>query len=120
MAVLGVELDFKRFTLQVLGGIIGGWLSETVVQRPEIFGIFGEYATPVAGTIVSLLGQYLQEKKVLPTEIAQLLEYGGAFTTGNWIYEQIKTGFGKPQGTRAETVYIPPTEIKKPSEAIVA
>ena len=119
MAVLG--LDLKRFAVQVIGGLIGGWVSEVVVTRPEIVGVFGEYATPVAGSILSLLGQYLETRGTLPRDVAKLLEYAGAFTVGNWIYEYIKKGFkitGTSYGTKATTVYVPPVEVKR-REAIV-
>ena len=117
MAVLG--LDLRRFAIQVIGGLIGGWVSETVVTRPELVGIFGEYATPVAGSILSLLGQYLETRGTLPRDIARLLEYAGAFTVGNWIYEYIKRGVkGTSYGTKAVTVYVPPVEVKR-REAIV-
>jgi len=114
------ELDIKNFALEVLGGLLGGFISEQVVSHPEIFGFLGEYATPVMGVILGLAGQYIEKKGILPPEIAKILEFSGAVTTGNWIYEYIKKGFGGSKGTSAEIVYVPPTQVKKESyEAIV-
>ena len=114
------ELDLKRFALEVIGGIIGGFISEQAVKRPELMGLLGEYATPVAGVVVGLLGQYLGTKGTLPAEIAFMLEIAGAVTTGNWIYEELVKSTGGtstrtvvPSGTGAQVIYIPPEEVKK-------
>lgn len=115
-------LDIKKFALEVIGGLLGGFISEQVVAHPEIFGFLGEYATPVMGIVVGLAGQYIENKHILPPEIAKILEFSGAVTTGNWIYEYIKRGFGgtPSKGTSAEIVYVPPTQVEKRSyEAIV-
>jgi len=114
------NLDLKEFLLQVIGGLIGGFISEQVVQHPAIVGFLGEYATPVVGAVVGLAGQYMDKKGILPHEIAKIIEYGGAMTVGNWIYEYLKKGMGGSKGTSAVTVYVPPTEVeKKTYEAIV-
>jgi len=111
-------LDIKRFVIEVLGALFGGFVSEQVVKHPEIFGMLGEYATPVAGIIVGLGGQYIENKRILPVEIAKLLEFAGAVTTGNWIWEFLKGGLGG--GTKARIVYIPPEQVPvKKEEAIV-
>lgn len=116
-------LDIKRFAIEVIGGLLGGFISEQVVAHPEVFGFLGEYATPVMGIVVGLAGQYIEKKGILPPEIAKILEFSGAVTTGNWIYEYIKKGFGGgsvSKGTSAEIVYVPPTQVQKQTyEAIV-
>lgn len=114
-------IDLRKFALETIGALVGGFISEQVVKHPEIFGALGEYATPVTGIIAGLLGQYLETQGTIPRELALLLEYGGAFTLGNWIYEFISKGGGFKalgSGTTAQIVYVPP-EIKKVEEGIV-
>lgn len=104
-------LDIKRFTVQILGAMLAGWLSELVVQRQDIFGVFGKFSTPIVGAVVGLLGQYLGRTGRVPAELAQLLEYGGAFTVGNWVWEYLKK---QRQGTTATITYIPPVTYVPP------
>lgn len=109
-------LDVKKFVIEVLGATLGGFISEQVVKHPEIFGTLGEYATPVAGIVVGLLGQYLEAQGTLPAEVSRLLEFAGAVTTGNWIYEYFK---GSSGSTSARVVYIPPEQVPKRRYGIV-
>lgn len=118
-------MDLKTFALEILGALFGGFLSEQVVKHPEIFGILGKYGTPVAGAVVGLLGQYLEAQRTVPVEIAKILQFGGAVTVGNWVWEILKGSLGgtsvrvKPTGTRAEIVYLPPTIERKPRAIIL-
>ena len=120
-----MPVDIRSFAYKVVGGFLGGWVSEFVTNHPEWFGMLGNYAVPVVGTALGLGSQYLADKGYIPYELARILEYSGAMAVGNWVWEQIKKGFGGgasarigTRGTRAVTVYVPPVE-KKLKEAIV-
>ena len=112
--------DLKEFAKKVVGGALGGFISEVLVTKLPFS--LGEWTTPVLGTVVGLGGQYLRKKGMIDKDIADILEFAGATTVGNWIWEMVKGKMGlgaqtySSTGVAQEIIYVPPIEKEKKLE----
>lgn len=86
--------NFKGFAKDALAALIGGWASDTLVNKlPHgILSTLGEYSTPVLGFAIGLVGNYIKTRG--SADIGQIIERAGAFMVGNWVYEMLKKESG--------------------------
>ena len=117
--------DIKGFAKDALAGLLGGYTSEVLVTKlpSGVLRTLGEYATPVLGFALGLLGNYIKNKGGL-MDIGQIVERTGAFVVGNWIWEMIKSEKSQSQGlslgarpsTQPVSVTVVPAPAPQPAQ----